>query len=70
MKPVVKYVLLLELKKQSQHLRVLCSFVNAVWSDSAKTQLSNLRRGPSVSAKLETISMECRHASVLELMLR
>lgn len=57
----------LEFRNQSQHLRVLCSFVNVVQGDSAKTQLCVLRRGPSLIAKLDTISMEYGGASVWEL---
>ena len=70
MEPIVAYVLLLEFKKQSQHLRVLCSFVNVVQGDSAKTQLCILRRGPSLIAKFDTISMGYGGAFVLELVFR
>lgn len=70
MKPIVACVLLLEFRNQSQHLRVLCSFVNVVQGDSAKTQPCILRRGPSLIAKLDTISVEYGGASVSELGLR
>ena len=70
MKPIVACFLLLEFRNQSQHLRVLCSFVNVVQGDSAKTQLWLLRRGPRLIAKLDTMSVAYGSASVLELGLR
>lgn len=70
MKPIVACVLLLEFRNQSQHLRVLHSFVNVVQGDSAKTQVCLLRRGPSLTAELDTMSVEYGGVSVFKLGVR
>lgn len=70
MKPIVACILPLEFRNQSQHLRVLCSFVNVVQVDSTKTQVCLLRRGPSLTAELDTMSVEYGGASVFKLGVR